>query len=219
MLIMSETLKVNVPFEEVAAAPVKPLLGPPAGRAPEWMMDFLGVFGGVRVCTHVWVSLSDALVFPGVIPAAGQRGHLNPFSEPLLFSTFTWIFWRLKPDCDKLQPLCSRQTCPGSGRVHSPRPPVSLIPPYLACAQIRSREVKDTELLSLCQMTGFGLNRGESWNEATVSVWQHSEAEGFMGSSDGEPAANQRTPPANGSLREKDNRRWYILASLIVLWE
>lgn len=54
MLIMSETLKVNVPFEEVAAAPVKPLLGPPAGRAPEWMMNFLGVFGArLHACLSI----------------------------------------------------------------------------------------------------------------------------------------------------------------------
>lgn len=76
-------------------------------------------------------------------------------------------------------------------------------PPYLACAPTRSREGKDTEPSSLCQIAGFGLNEGKSRTEATVSKWQHSEAKGLMGSSDGVPAANQRTPPR---ITRRDNR-------------
>lgn len=123
-------------------------------------------------------------------PPRGRRPRLHPFSRPLLVFHTGW---------NMLAWLCG--LCPPGGRLSPGGAPLSR-PPYLACAHLRSREAKDAELLSLCQITA----ELQSWNEATVSNWPNWEGKGLMASSDGVPAANQKTPPANGSLREKDNR-------------
>lgn len=173
--------------------PLKPLLGPPAGWALGWRVK-INLLGGVHIRMHVWV----CVLFQVWYLQPGRRPRFSPLT--LLFSTFIGRFWHLKADCDQVQPLSSRTTWAGSGGLHSPRPAASSNPPYLACSQIRSPEVKVA-----LPAHWLRVEPGESWNEATVSKIQHSEAKWFMGASDGLPAGNQRTPPACGSLGGKDS--------------